>query len=252
MKNVIVIKNLSTYYDNVCALSNINLTVKEKDFLAILGPNGGGKSTLLKNLLGLVKPSKGSIKIMGKDLKKCKNTIGYVPQFSKFDKKFPISVLDTVLCGTLNNTKNFFHTYTKENRKFVSNILKQLNLYEFKNRQIGQLSGGQLQRVLIARALAVNPKILILDEPTASLDVNSKSQIYSILKDLNKTKTIIIVSHDINDISSYVNSIACLNKQLYYHGNPESNDKMIEHIYGYSINPITYKIPTGILETHKE
>ncbi|WP_392485985.1 metal ABC transporter ATP-binding protein [Haloimpatiens sp. FM7315] len=234
MDNILDIKNLTVYYDNVCALEHINLLVKKGDFLAILGPNGGGKSTLLKSILGFIKPKEGSIKVCGKNFNNSSIDLGYVPQFSKFDKHFPITVIEVVLCGRINKSRKIFRRYSKKEYDNAENILNKLHIGEFKNRQIGMLSGGQMQRVLIARALIANPEILLLDEPTASLDVDSKKQIYSLLKELNKEKTIIMVSHDINYVYDYANSIACLNKTISYKGAPLLNknlDKPLEEIY---------------------
>jgi zinc transport system ATP-binding protein len=252
MKNVIEIENLNVHYDNLCALSNINLKVKDKEFLAIMGPNGGGKSTLLKSLLGLKTPSYGDIKILGQKPNESSGYIGYVPQFSKFDKNFPIDVMDVILSGRLAKRKGFLHKYNREDKELALSIMKDLKIEHLKDRQISQLSGGQLQRVLIARALAVEPKILLLDEPTASLDGKSKTQIYSILKKLNKRISVIIVTHDIEAICSYVNSIACINKKLYYHGKSELNNTIVEQVYGCPIDLIAHGVPHRVLNEHKE
>lgn len=252
MNNILEIKNLSVCYDNVCALKNVNLNVKRNDFLAILGPNGGGKSTLLKSILGLIKPSEGSIKVLNDSSEKSACPIGYVPQFSKFDKRFPINVFDVVLSGTLTAKKTFLHRYSLDDKKNCMNVLETLEISNLKNRQIGELSGGQLQRVLIARALATNSNILLLDEPTASLDANSKTQIYSLLTKLNKDKTIIMVSHDLEFVCSYVNSIACLNKTLHYHGKPSLESDLVEHIYGCPVDLIAHGVPHRVLNSHKE
>lgn len=252
MKNVIEIKNLNVYYDDLCALSNINLKVKEKDFLAIMGPNGGGKSTLLKSFLGLKCPSSGEIKILGQTANESSGLIGYVPQFSKFDKKFPINVMDVVLAGRLAKGKHFLHSFSKKDRELAISIMEDLKIAHLKDRQISQLSGGQLQRVLIARALTIEPKILLLDEPTASLDAQSKSQIYSILEELNKKITVIIVTHDIEAICSYVTSIACINKKLHYHGEAEINNTIVKQVYGCPVELIAHGVPHRILDNHKE
>ena len=244
----IEIKDLSVSYDNVEALKNINLKVKNKEFMAIIGPNGGGKSTLLKALLGLIKPTKGSI-----DIKKGKGPIGYVPQFSVFDKEFPIKVLDVILMGKLSGNIRPFHKYTKKDILQANRIMEKLDILDFKNRQISQLSGGQMQKVLIARALIMNPSILLLDEPTASLDSNAKNEIYELLKFLNKSKTIIMVSHDIGVISPFIDSVACLNKTLHYHGNEKSlEDDIIEGTFGCAIEAIRGFNPKKGINSSKE
>lgn len=220
-------KNLSVNYGSVCALKDINLKVKKNEFLGIIGPNGGGKTTLLKVLLGIIKPTTGIVNI-NRDKK-----IGYVPQFTHFDRSFPVSVLDVILMGRLPKKMSIFHKYNKSDKEKAEKILNELNIIDLKNRQIGKLSGGQLQKVLIARALITNPDIIILDEPTASIDSKTKLEIYDILKRLNKQKTIIIVSHDMKHVFSYIDSVACVNKTLHYHGNDnELNDDILEDVYG--------------------
>jgi len=251
-ENAIEIENLTVYYQNVCALSNINLTVKDREFVAIIGPNGGGKSTLLKSILGLVQPDKGKIRIYNKPPNKVHGLIGYVPQFSKFNRDFPINVMEVVLMGRLSKRIPIFHRYTSKDVDTAECIMKKLGIYQLRNRQIGELSGGQLQRTLIARALAVQPKILLLDEPTASLDANSKSDIYDLLKKLNNDMTIILVTHDMGAISSYVNNIACLNTKLYYHGEAELSEEVLHQVYGCPVDLIAHGIPHRVFKEHEE
>ncbi len=252
MKKAVEIKNVSVYYNNVCALSNINLTITEKDFLGIIGPNGSGKSTLLKVIAGIIKPSSGSINLFENPIYKSCSSIGYVPQYLKFDREFPINVKEVVLMGRLKKNKKLFFNFTENDNKITMKILKDLDIYNLKNRQINKLSGGQLQKVLIARALAVKPKIILLDEPTASLDVHSKNNIYSLLKELNKNITIILVSHDMGSISSYVKNLACLNKYLYYHGKPELSEKVLDKTYGCPVEILAHgKVPHRVLKEHE-
>lgn len=252
MQNLIQINKASVYYDDVCALSNINLQVKEKEFLAILGPNGGGKSTLLKLILGFKEPKCGEVKVLQDTPKKTRNLIGYVPQFSKFDRNFPISVEEVILMGKLEKKIVPFYKFCRKDREKAYEIMKKLHIYHLKNRQIGQLSGGQLQRVLIARALILEPKILLLDEPTASLDAQTKAEIYELLRKLNKEVTIILVTHDIGVVSTYVTSIACINKELYYHGKAEISNEVITKAYGCPVDLIAHGVPHRVLATHVE
>lgn len=252
MKNIIEISNVDIYYDHVSILSNINLKVKEKEFLAILGPNGGGKSTLLKLILSLKKPSNGDITILGKHPRKSRKLVGYVPQFTKFDKKFPISVGEVVLMGKLGNSIRPFHKFNDNDIKKADDIMKRLNIYQFKDRQIGQLSGGQMQRVLIARALLVEPKILLLDEPTASLDAATKIQIYELLKELNENMTIIIVTHDINIICKYATNMACIDNKLYYHGKVKMGNDIIKRVYGCPTESISVENMGKYLDSLEE
>lgn len=222
------IKDLSVYYGSVCALQHIDLRIKSKEFLGIIGPNGGGKSTLLKVLLKLIKPTTGTISIKGSE------PIGYVPQFAYFDRSFPINVLDVILMGKLSKKIRWFKKYSTEDIKHAEKIMEKLGILEFKNRQIKQLSGGQLQKVLIARALITDPKILILDEPTSSLDSKTKKEIYEILNKLNKEKTILIVTHEMEDVFPYIDRIAYVNKTLHcYRNTLELKHKAVEEEYGY-------------------
>lgn len=232
---IIDINNITVRYDNFNALEDISFKVYDKDFLAVLGPNGGGKTTLLNTILGIIKPSKGQIN-------KNNIKIGYVPQFNKFDKSFPISVEDVVLMGELSTKFSLFKKFSKAQKENIYEIMKKLNVYNLRNRQIGELSGGQLQRVLIARALASNPNVLILDEPTASLDVQYKTDIYSLIKDLNKTITVIIVSHDLSLIGNYATRAICINKKLCYNGSAKLGRNIIENIYSYTTDKL-YKEP---------
>lgn len=223
--NVIEIKNLSVYYEKTLAIDNISLNIKSGQFLGIIGENGGGKTTLLKVLLGLMKPSSGSVVI------KSDGNIGYVPQFTSFDKFFPIRVLDVILMGKLSKKIKLFHRFNTEDVEQAKKVMERLDILELIDRKIGDLSGGQIQKVLIARALINNPKVLLLDEPTASIDPNTKVEIYSILKELNRDMTILLVSHDTEDIISYVDSIACLNKTLHFHKIEKNEKKLLKEKY---------------------
>ena len=226
--SVISIKNLFFSYDKENILDNINLEIQKNDFLAIIGPNGGGKSTLVKNILGLVEPTSGQIKIFDDTNKKHISQIGYVPQNTNINTNFPITVLEVVMMGHIrdkkeeNKSKNFFNRYFKIGyNEFEKSCaiasLKQVGMEKFAKAKIGSLSGGQRQRVMIARALCNHPSILILDEPTASIDVNGQKQIYELLKVLNKSITIIVISHDIALTMQYSSKVAHLNRQLTFH-----------------------------------
>lgn len=244
MINAISIKDLNVVFGDFLVLQDINLQIQEKEFLGIIGPNGGGKTTLLKALLGLIKPTSGEIKIFNEPLHVNRKYIGYVPQFSNFEKDYPISVYDVVKLGTIGN---------KENKKSIdiNSVLAKVEMLEFKDRLIGQLSGGQKQRVLIARALASNPKILLLDEPTASVDTKSGKTFYELLKVLNEEITIVLVSHDIGVLSQYVKKIACLNKNLAYHDSKEITHEMLESAYHCPVDLIAHGVPHRVLGEYK-
>jgi len=210
--NIIEIKNLSyEYTTDIKVLEDINLDIKDDDFLAIIGPNGGGKSTLLKLMLGLLKTKKNHIT---KNLKN--DDIGYVPQNTNLNIDFPITALEVVLMGHIGSRKKIFG-YSKEDISCAKNALSQVGMSGFENRKIGDLSGGQRQRVFIARALCANPKIILLDEPTASIDVKGQNEIYELLKELNQSICIVVVSHDISVLLNYAKKVAHVNKNLVYH-----------------------------------
>lgn len=248
---VIQIRNLNVYFDEMQVLKNINLDVYKKQFLAVMGPNGGGKTTLLKVILGLIEPDSGNVQIAGRSIKEGRRLIGYVPQISDFNKQFPINVEDVILMGRISDGKGFYHNYSKEDKTKSKEIMKDLDIFEIKNRQIGRLSGGQLQRVLIGRALASEPEILLLDEPTASLDAESRSKIYNILKEVNDSITIIVVTHDLTAISSYFDSVACLNRNLHYHGNDNVSQEDVDQIYGCPVELVAHGVPHRVLDEHE-
>lgn len=245
MKSVIF-DNVSFSYDQHLIIENVNLEIETLDFIGILGPNGGGKTTLLKLLLGIIKPDSGEVII------KEGTKIGYVPQFTTFNRDFPIKVFDVILMGRLDDKVKAFHKYSKSDRTFVDNIITRLGIEPLKEKHISNLSGGQMQKVLIARALATEANLLVLDEPSASLDSESKNEIYHLLRDINSTTGILIVSHDIGVISSYVKNIACLNRSLHYHGGSEGAAGALEKAYGCPIDLIAHGHPHRVLKEHKE
>ena len=220
--NIINIKNLFFKYNKQDVLENINLNIKNDDFLAIIGPNGGGKSTLLKLLLGLLKPQKGQIE---KSIKT--DDIGYVPQNTDLNTDFPITALEVVLMGHIKKQKSLFG-YSKGDKSCALNSLKKVGMGEFANSKIGDLSGGQRQRVFIARALCANPKVILLDEPTANIDVKGQREIYELLNQLNENICIVVVSHDISVLLNYAKNVAHINKNLVYH-NIENLNKKIDN-----------------------
>lgn len=228
--SVISIKNLTFLYNKETILEDINLEVNENDFLAIIGPNGGGKSTLLKNILAIEHPQKGSIEVLNSKPEKNLCKIGYVPQNTNINTDFPIKVIEVVMMGHVGHKRPLFG-YKKEEIACAMGALAQVGMEKFSEYKIGSLSGGQRQRVMIARALCAHPKILLLDEPTASIDVSGQKQIYDLLKELNRTITIIVVSHDISVILSYANKVAHINKTLTYHNieNQKKHQNNEEH-----------------------
>ncbi|MBP7770147.1 MAG: metal ABC transporter ATP-binding protein [Aliarcobacter sp.] len=208
---LIKISDLFYKYSKTDVLENINLSIKENDFLAIIGPNGGGKSTLLKLILGLLTPQNGKI-----EKKIQNNQIGYVPQNTNLNIDFPITALEIVLMGHISSKKKILG-YSKEDIACAMDSLAQVSMDRYANNKIGDLSGGQRQRVFIARALCSNPKIMLLDEPTASIDVKGQREIYELLKELNKSICIVVVSHDISVLLNYAKNVAHINKNIVYH-----------------------------------
>ena len=214
--SLLSIENLSFSYHTQIVLQDIKLKVEAKDFLAIIGPNGGGKSTLLKLILGILPLKRGSILIDSKNISKSLSQIGYVPQNTNVNTDFPIKVLEVVMMGHTAMKKPLFG-YGKEEKSCAMGALTQVGMQDYAQNKIGALSGGQRQRVMIARALCANPQILVLDEPTSSIDITGQKEIYELLKMLNKNITIIVVSHDISVILEYASKVAHVNKTLSYH-----------------------------------
>lgn len=244
------INNLTIYYEQIPALSGIFLDVKVGEYLGIIGPNGGGKSTLLKAMLGLIPLSEGNVSVYGNTPQQSRKFIGYVPQLTSVDKHFPITLYEVVLSGCLNPKLSLFKRYTAENRTFVNELLERVGLLSLANRQVSQLSGGEFQRMLIARALATKPKLLLLDEPTASVDAVSREQIFGLLAELNKEMTIILVTHDLLAVASQVTRLACLNKTLIYHGEPQMNESLVNSLYGCPVDLIAHGVPHRVLREH--
>ncbi|MFH1790028.1 MAG: ABC transporter ATP-binding protein [bacterium] len=212
--NIITAQNISCSYNQaVDVLEDVSFNVQENDFIGLIGPNGGGKSTLLKLILGLIKPRQGTINVFGKEPASARDKIGYVPQYSRIDLDYPINVFDATISGLLGK-KKLGSRYSKSEKDKAREVLREFELLNLRSRTIGELSGGQRQRVLIARALVRQPQLLLLDEPTSNVDIESGSNLYDLLNKLNKKMTIIIASHDIGAISRHINKIFCLNRRI--------------------------------------
>ncbi|NTU53468.1 MAG: ABC transporter ATP-binding protein [Chlorobiaceae bacterium] len=243
---VIVCDRLCVEIGGARILHGLSLSVYEADFLAVLGPNGGGKTTLLKVILGLMKPTSGTVSVFGEAPGHAKGRIGYVPQSLVFDRSFPISALELVLMGRLAR-KRLMQRYGKEDRQKALEALEITGLAAFAGRRIGTLSGGELQRVLIARALAGEPDLLLLDEPTASVDPDMKTTIYDLLDELRKHHTIVLVTHDTGTIGRHVSRIACLNCTLDMHEAGSTLDRAsLEQLYGHPVDVVRHRDPAGM------
>jgi zinc transport system ATP-binding protein len=240
MQQVIEIRNVSFAYTREPVLQDVSLSVRREEFLGIIGPNGGGKSTLVKLILGLLKPQGGSISVLGTSPRQASARIGYVPQYPAFSRRdFPISVMEMVLLGRLDPSR-WSIGYSEEDREVARKAIAAVEIQQNAERPIGSLSGGQLQRALIARALACRPEILILDEPTANIDMRAEEDIFAMLKQQNDHMTVIVVSHDIGFISGYVDRVACLNRTLVCHATNEISGQTIEELYGAPVRMINH------------
>lgn len=212
MKNIIKIKNLDFCYKIKPILKDINLTIDEGDFIGIIGPNGGGKTTLLKIIIGMLQPHRGKVKVFNKSPKESRDRFGYVPQSYHIDKFFPITTLEVVMLGMVKNS--FFSFFSKKQKEKAKDLLEKVGLKNFINKPFGKLSGGQIQRALIARSLISDPDILILDEPIANIDQDSEKLIFDILLNSDKKRTILMVSHDIHTIINKVKKVLVVNCKL--------------------------------------
>lgn len=238
MSNVVIdIDNVSFNYGAVTVLEDISLKINEDEFIGIIGPNAGGKSTLLKLILGLLQPDKGTIEKYNHDGKNLRNHIGYVPQHVTFSRDFPVTVSEVVMMGHITAASKLFR-FNNDEIASAKQAMQALEIDDIAKNQVGTLSGGQLQRVLIARALVSLPEILILDEPTSNVDMRVEEDIFSLLKNYSERMTIIVVSHDIAFISGYVDRVACLNRTLVCHNTESISGKMIEDLYDAPVKMI--------------
>ncbi|ADV45892.1 metal ABC transporter ATP-binding protein [Nitratifractor salsuginis] len=222
---ILKVEKVSFAYDREPVLKEVSLEVGEREFVAIIGPNGGGKSTLLKLIMGQFEPQSGQITVLGKSPKEAREEIGYVPQNTNVNLEFPIRVLDVVMMGNPKQHREaagwwerlFPVRYNDIEKRCAYSTLEKVGMEAYMHRRIGDLSGGQRQRVMIARALCAHPRLLILDEPTSSIDVEGQQQIFSLLKELSKDLSILVVSHDLSVITDYADKVVYLNRTAYTH-----------------------------------
>lgn len=220
-------------------LEDVNLELGQKESLAILGPNGSGKSTLLKLILGLLKPDRGSLRVLGEKPQKAHGRVAYVAQRASFDPDFPIRVLDVVLMGRL-DARGPGRRFRAEDRELARAMLERVEMADLAARPVGQLSGGQLQRVMIARALVMKPELLLLDEPMTGLDERSEHSTWELFDGLVKEMALVVVSHDIGAISQAFETVACLNRQLTLHRSGELTQEALEQAYGCPIDLVAH------------
>jgi len=237
----IVIEDLTFSYGDVPVLEEVCLTVDQGSFCSIVGPNGGGKTTLLKLILGLLKPDRGRVSVLGGAAEKSWPRVGYMPQHARLDLQFPVNALDIVLMGRLGQGRNF-GPFGEQDRNAAIDALRTMGLDEYVDRPLASLSGGQQQRVLIARARACNPDLLLLDEPKASLDLRMEGEFFELLGELNRRMTVIIVSHDLGFVSGFVNSCICVNRRVQVHPTSEITGEMIGQIYGGDVRLVRHDL----------
>jgi len=249
MSKIVEIQSVFAGYNDEIILKDVSIDIFDDDFIGIIGPNGGGKTTLLNVILGLIKPFKGNVRFYDDLKSKRNNKIGYLPQQNKIDKNFPITVNDVILSGLIYGS-GMISRHSKIDKQKAKDTLKRIGISDLGKHAIGELSGGQMQKVLLARAIISSPRLLILDEPNTFVDNQFEGELYEILNELNKEMSIIIVTHDVGTISSYVKTIACVNRTLHYH---KSNVITEEQLASYNcpIKLITHgEIPNTVLKKH--
>jgi len=248
MPNLFEMHSLSASYGANTVLQDVNFTVNENDFIGVIGPNGGGKTTLLKVILGLLKPAKGTL-IFNETLLNG-NSIGYLPQLSTGDVNYPVTVTDIILSGLMIG-KSIFSRMSSSDKLKAHTVIEELGLTGMSKSNLNELSGGQIQRVLLGRAIIGNPRLILLDEPGNFVDTTFENDFYEKLKDLNKRMAILMVSHDVGTISSHIKSFACVNRSLHYHPSPEiTNEDLLA--YGCPIQLVTHgDVPHTVLKYHK-
>lgn len=242
---LIELKDIRVAYDGKEVLSNVNFTVHDDDFIGVIGPNGGGKTTMVKTILGLIKPVSGKVIPHQKSLE-----IGYLPQYTNVDKRFPLKVCDVVLSGLMHR-KNLFGKYNRQDQQKACEALSWVGMEHLADKHIGSLSGGETQKALLARAIVSVPSLLILDEPDTYVDYATEGELYELLKKLNEQMAILMVSHDLGMISSYIKTIACVNRKLHYH---KSNVITAEQLATYNcpIQLVTHgTVPHTVLADHE-
>jgi zinc transport system ATP-binding protein len=228
---VVALEDVSFSFDGYQALHSVNLDIRQNDLVSIVGPNGGGKTTLLKLILGLLRPSKGVVRVFGLAPAESRRRIGYMPQHAHLDPQFPIAVRDVVMMGRIGHGRPL-GPYSKADKAACEESLRELRMWDLRSSHFSALSGGQRQRVLIARALASKPDLLLLDEPTAGLDLAVETELYDLLKSFAQRLTVIIVSHDLGFVSRFVDRVVCVKRRVVVHPATEITGEMINDIYG--------------------
>lgn len=248
---VVEVRGVSVSFGRRPVLENIDLTVGKGDFYAIIGPNGGGKSTLLKAILGLIRPSAGTIRVLGGTPFERRHLIGYVPQYRTFDFSYPVTVGEMVLSGRLGHVGGFPRRYREEDRLAADRAMETMDIGDLAGHEICALSGGQQQRAIIARALVGDPEVLILDEPTVYVDTPTGEHFMDLLAGLLEEMTVILVTHDVGVLSSRVTKVACLNRRIFTHETAEITGDMLEGAYHCPVDLIAHGLPHRVLREHE-
>ena len=237
-KPIIELENVSFTYGRVPVLDDVNVTVQRGEIVSVVGPNGGGKTTLLRLILGLLQPEKGTIRVFGDTPESARLRIGYMPQHVQHDRDFPVSVKDVVLMGRLGHTQRRFGRYTKEDQSAARAALEKVGLLDEAGRSFAKLSGGQRQRTLIARAICAEPELLLLDEPTSNVDSRSESELADLLGQLGQQMTIVMVSHDLGFVSKLVRRVICVNRRVVIHPVDRLTGLAIQEVYGHDVSVV--------------
>jgi len=235
----IVLEDVTFGYDAEPVIEDATFCVRRGDFVSVVGPNGGGKTTLIKILLGLVRPQRGRVEVLGCDPVRAREFVGYMPQNVAFDLQFPVTAFEVVLMGRLGRARRF-GPYSRSDKEAASRALHEVEAYDLRDRPFHALSGGQRQRVLIARALVCEPRLLLLDEPTASLDAALEQEFYRLLRRLNERMTILVVSHDLSFVSRYVRKVLCVRRQVHVHDTAELGSDLINAVYGREVRIVRH------------
>ncbi len=247
---VVTMENVTFSYNGEPVLEGVNLSVERGDFVSIVGPNGGGKTTLVKLVLGLLEPLRGKIRLFGCPPASARHRVGYMPQHSQLDMMFPVNVTDVVSMGFLGKGGLFAFQRRVERDARVDDVLRKLDIADLRDRPFAGLSGGQRQRVLIARALATDPELLILDEPTSNVDPAHEGELFELLLWLNHRMTVVVVSHDIGFVSRYVRTVVCVNRRVVVHPTSEITGEIISEIYGSDVRMVRHDERSGGGECH--
>ncbi|MFC1475936.1 metal ABC transporter ATP-binding protein [Candidatus Zixiibacteriota bacterium] len=243
-KPAIVFENVSFSYGGLTVLEDVDLTIGFREFACIVGPNGGGKTTLVKLTLGLLKPETGTVRLFGSKPAGVRSRVGYMPQHVHLDPKFPVSVMDVVLMGRLGNGHTF-GPYRGQDKLAARKALREVGLFDKRDQPFAELSGGQQRRLFIARAIACEPELLILDEPTANLDPKVEQELYQVLNELNQRMAVVVVSHDMTFVSQFVERVICVKRGVHIHPTSEIRDGTLSEVFGMDVRLVRHDRHAG-------